>query len=166
MMRDEAPVLAQDMPQDHGSHLRLRHLRFGWTALLFFAALGMTLELLHGFKVGWYVDVTSETRRLMWRLAHSHGTFLALVNVVFGLCLHCTRSGKAPGRRVASACMIVSALLVPGGFFLGGLQVYSGDPSLGIMLVPLGTVALLLALGLVVRDLARGKPSWVCYGKD
>ena len=132
---------------------------------MFFVALGMTLELLHGFKVGWYVDVTSETRRLMWRLAHSHGTFLALVNVVFGMCLQCTRSGVAPGRRLASACMTVSALLVPGGFFLGGVRVYSGDPSLGIMLVPLGTVALLLAIGLVVRDLVRQKPSWLRHGK-
>ena len=51
-MRDEAPVLVPDLPQDQGSRLRLRHLRFGWTALLFFVALGMTLELLHGFKVG------------------------------------------------------------------------------------------------------------------
>ena len=157
--------MAQDMPQDHGSHLRLRHLRFGWTALLFFAALGMTLELLHGFKVGWYVDVTSETRRLMWRLAHSHGTFLALVNIVFGLCLS-RSSEEALGRRVASASLIASALLVPGGFFLGGLQVYSGDPSLGIALVPLGAVALLLALGLVVRDLFRGEPGWLRHGKD
>ena len=165
-MKDEAPVLAPDKSQEHGSNVRLRHLRFGWTALLFFSVLGMTLELLHGFKVGWYVDVTSETRRLMWRLAHSHGTFLALVNIVFGLCLSRAWPGKTAGRGVASACLIASALLVPGGFFLGGLQVYSGDPSLGIALVPLGAVALLLAMGLVVRDLFRGEPSWLRHGTD
>ena len=57
------------------------HLRFGWWSLLLFACLGLSLEAMHGFKVGWYLDVTHETRRLMFRLAHAHGTLLALGHV-------------------------------------------------------------------------------------
>ena len=67
--------------------LRRRHLRFGWYALLGFLILGAFLEGLHGFKAGFYLDVTHETRRLMWRLAHAHGTLLALVNIAFALSL-------------------------------------------------------------------------------
>ncbi len=62
-----------------------RNLRFGWWSLLVFLSLGAVLEALHGFKIGWYVDVGNETRRLMFTLAHAHGTLLALVNIVAGL---------------------------------------------------------------------------------
>ena len=57
-----------------------RNLRFGWWSLLVFLCVGAVLEALHGFKIGWYVDVGNETRRLMFTLAHAHGTLLALVN--------------------------------------------------------------------------------------
>ena len=50
-----------------------RHLRFGWWSLLCFLTLGIVLESLHGFKVGWYLDAAHSTRRLMWTLAHAHG---------------------------------------------------------------------------------------------
>ena len=45
---------------------------------MIFGALGLLLESLHGFKVRAYLDVTNETRRLMWTLAHAHGTVLGL----------------------------------------------------------------------------------------
>ena len=35
-----------------------RHVRFGWWSLFVFASLGLTLEVLHGFKVAAYLDVT------------------------------------------------------------------------------------------------------------
>jgi hypothetical protein len=54
---------------------------FGWWALLCYVSLGITLEVLHGLKIGWYLEI--ETRRLMWTLGHAHGGLLALVNVVF-----------------------------------------------------------------------------------
>ena len=64
-----------------------RHLRFGWRSLFVFLALGFILEVLHGFKLGWYLDVGAEMRRLMFTLAHAHGTLLALVNLAAGLTL-------------------------------------------------------------------------------
>ena len=67
------------------SPLKVRHLRFGWGSLLVFVVLGGALEAMHGFKVDWYLAVGNETKRLMWRLAHAHGTFLALVHVAFAV---------------------------------------------------------------------------------
>lgn len=128
--------------------LARRHLRFGWTAVLVFAVLGLTLETLHGFKVRAYLDVANETRRLMWTLAHAHGTLLGIVNVLYGL----TVAGFADWGRGAlpSRGLIAAAVLLPAGFFLGGLQPYGGDPGLGVLLVPVGAVALIAALAVLV----------------
>ena len=59
-----------------------RHIRFGWWSLLVFASAGLVLESLHGFKVRAYLDTSNETRRLMWTLAHAHGTLLVPVGAV------------------------------------------------------------------------------------
>ena len=64
-----------------------RHLRYGWWSLFAWLTLGVVLETLHGFKIGWYLDVDVEMRRLMFTLAHAHGTLLALVNIAAGLTL-------------------------------------------------------------------------------
>src|SRR5919201_4110224 len=124
-----------------------RHLRFGWWSLLLFATLGLTLETLHGLKVRAYLDVSNETRRLMWTLAHAHGTLLALVHVVFGLTLRSAELDPAAANvRGISAALIAASVLLPGGFFLGGVVFYSGDPGLGVLLVPPGAVLLLTAV--------------------
>src|SRR5262249_51652235 len=115
-----------------------RHLRVGWRALLVFAALGLILESLQGFKVAGYVDVSSETRRLMWRLAHAPGTLLGLINILFALTL---RSMTPPaGTPRISITLITATLLLPFGFFLGGAWFYAGDPGVGVLLVPIGAV--------------------------
>jgi hypothetical protein len=62
----------------------LRHLRFGWWALFISLVVGVFLETLHGFKLGWYLDVNNDMRRLMFTLAHAHGALLALVNIAPG----------------------------------------------------------------------------------
>lgn len=128
--------------------LTRRHLRFGWTAILVFALLGLILETLHGFKVRAYLDVANETRRLMWTLAHAHGTLLGLVNVAYGLTVaHSAEWGRGT---LTSRGLVAAAILLPAGFFLGGLQPYGGDPGLGILLVPVGAVALVVAVGALV----------------
>lgn len=120
-----------------------RHLRFGWRALLVYLLLGIALEILHGFKLGWYLDAGQEMRRLMFTLAHAHGTLLALVNIAAGLTLRANE--KSPLARGTSFALIWSAVLLPGGFFLGGLVTHDGGPGLGILFVPIG--ALLLVYG-------------------
>ena len=128
-----------------------RHLRFGWWSLLVFAALGLTLESLHGFKVRAYLDVSNETRRLMWTLAHAHGTLLAVIHVIYGLGLRVAPEITAQDQRLVSSSLVGASVLLPGGFFLGGVTFYSGDPGLGVVLVPIGAVLLLAAVYSVAR---------------
>jgi len=129
-----------------------RHLRFGWWSLLVFAALGLTLETLHGLKVRAYLDVSNETRRLMWTLAHAHGTLLGLVHVAFGLTVKSAALDPSASHvRAISSALIAASVLLPGGFFLGGIAFYSGDPGLGVLLVPFGAVSLIAAVFMIAR---------------
>jgi hypothetical protein len=137
-------------PIPSSSYTRL-HLRFGWWSLFIFAALGFVLETLQGFKVPLYVNVSNDTRRLMWTLAHAHGVGLALVHVLFALSLPALPA--QPGRaRLVSRCLISASILLPGGFFAGGAIYYAGDPGPGILLVPVGAILLMTAVFLVARD--------------
>ena len=124
-----------------------RHIRFGWWSLLVFLTVGLVLEALHGFKVGAYLDIPHETRRLMWTLGHAHGTLLALVNLAFGA----TLSYFSGSPRVASGWLLGASVLMPAGFLLGGAVTYGGDPGLGIVLVALGGLMLLVAVFLIAR---------------
>ena len=65
-----------------------RHLAIGWATLLVFLSLGMVLEVFHGFKVRWYVDLNNATRRLMWTLAHAHGVLIGLIHISFAATVH------------------------------------------------------------------------------
>ena len=106
---------------------------------------------MHAFKVAAYVDVENETRRLMWRLTHAHGTLLALLHVGYALTI---RAIPAAGRPLSSACLTAALVLIPGGFFAGGVAVHGGDPSVGVALVPMGFVALVIALVTVARSVS------------
>ena len=131
-----------------------RHLRFGWWSLLVFLTLGFVLELLHGFKVGMYLDVSNETRRLMWRLAHAHGGLLGLIHVAFGLSLRVVPELATRRLPATSACLVGASFLLPGGFFLGGAAFYGGDPGLGILIVPAGAALLATAVYGIARACA------------
>jgi hypothetical protein len=122
-----------------------RHLRYGWWSLLLFACLGVFLESLHGFKVAWFLDVGTEPRRLMWRLAHAHGTFLSIVHIAYAATLN-ARPGFACATPFVSAALMGASILVPAGFFLGGTIIYGGDPGVGIVLLPIGAGLLLMAI--------------------
>lgn len=135
--------------------LARRHLRFGWWSLLVYLTLGIVLEVFHGLKVGWYLDVSNETRRLMWTLAHAHGTLLALVHLAFFATLRALESAEERKLRWASGGLIASSVLLPGGFFLGGLIIHQGDPGLGILLVPVGALTLLAAVWWIARVAAQ-----------
>lgn len=133
-----------------------RHVRFGWWSLFAFATLGLTLEALHGFKVASYLDVSNETRRLMWRLAHAHGVLLGLVHVVYGLALAAMPGLGGLHARLISTALVGASLFLPGGFFLGGVIFYAGDPGLGIVLVPFGACLLLVALFFIAKTVPPG----------
>jgi hypothetical protein len=134
-----------------------RHLRVGWSALLVFAALGLFLEALQGFKVAAYLDVSNDTRHLMWRLAHAHGALLGAVNILFALTLKASAPGAWPGIERISGALIAATILLPLGFFLGGVVFYSGDPGVGVLFVPIGAVLLLLALYWIARAVSQSR---------
>ena len=128
-----------------------KHLRFGWWTLLVFASLGLVLESLSGFKVAAYLDVANETRRLLWRLAHAHGTLLGAINILFALTLRSAPHAPAANVARVSNALVGATVLLPIGFFLGGVVFYSGDPGIGVLLVPIGGVLLLVAIFWIAR---------------
>jgi hypothetical protein len=139
-MASEDPSRA--VPAGTGARL---HLRVGWWALALFVLGGLTLESLIGLRVPWYVDAANETRRMMFRLAHAHGTLLALINVAFGLALQ-SGARTRPLPRWASPTLLAATALVPLGFGGGGVIIHDGDPGLPILLVPAGALALVASL--------------------
>ena len=105
-----------------------RHLRFGWWALAVYVCLGIGLEMMHGFKLGWYLDVGNEVRRLMFTLGHFHGTMLALVNIAAGLTIRNVEGLRL--RPSVSWALIGAAILLPGGFLLGAFLLVAPGISL------------------------------------
>jgi hypothetical protein len=137
-----------------GRRLAHRHLKTGWWSVFVFAGLGLTLETLHGFKVGAYLDVSNETRRLMWTLAHAHGTLLGLVHIAYAVSLP---SLSGANHALISRALTLAGVCLPTGFFLGGVQFYAGDPGFGVLLVPVGAVLLLSAAWFVARALGGSR---------
>lgn len=132
--------------------LILRHLRIGWWALGLYLLLGVLLEAFHAMKAGFYLDVGQETRRLMFRLAHTHGTLLAIVNILYALTLRAVDSAASV---LASASLVVATLLMPAGFFLGGIWARGGDPGLGAALIPAGALALVLGVAVIATKVGE-----------
>jgi hypothetical protein len=129
------------------------NLRFGWWSLLVFLSLGGALETLHGFKIGWYVDVGNEVRRLMFTLAHAHGTALALVNIAAGLTARTVTGFEL--RPAVAFCLIWAGILFPAGFFLGGIVTYCGYPGLGIWLVPIAALLLFYSVAWIAVAISK-----------
>ncbi|MCC5021629.1 MAG: hypothetical protein J6386_01915 [Candidatus Synoicihabitans palmerolidicus] len=128
---------------------------FGWWALLAYLSCSIVLEALHGFKVGWYLDVGNETRRLMLTLGHAHGSLLALVTVMAGVVVREATAKTMP--RGIGWCIKGATCLLPAGFLLAGLGVRGGDPGPADFLVPVG--AGLLLVGVARMALASSRES-------
>jgi hypothetical protein len=153
------PALPSEPNDDPLALVVRRHLRAGWLSLLVFLTLGLVLEALHGMKVQAYLNAMNETRRLMWTLAHAHGTMLALVQLGFAFTALQVPEWSARPRTIASTSLLAAGVLMPGGFFLGGVGVYGGDPGLGILLVPVGGLLLFVAVLLTALSLKHLKTS-------
>ena len=135
------------------------HLIWGWWALLIFLTLGLILEGLHGFKVALYLNVSNDTRRLLWTLAHAHGSLLGLVNLAFFATLKSLPGWPESKAQATSISLRAATVLMPTGFFLGGFFIYGGDPGLGILLVPVGGLLLLASVAATVRALYLHPPT-------
>ena len=140
-----------------------RHIRFGWWSLLTFVALGILLESLLAYKVTWYLGEDYENiRRLMWRLAHAHGTLLSLVHLLFAMTVHLVPATvDQRGTKFASPCFMAASFLLPGGFFLGGIFTYeqNADPGIGVFLVPVGALLMVAAVSLTAVGVTKATSS-------
>lgn len=133
-----------------------RHMKIGWWTILVFLTLGIALELMHGFKVDWYLNVANETRRLMWNLAHAHGVLIGVLHIAFAVTLGALAADtRAEWRRPASVALTGATILLPGGFLLGGVWIYAGDPGRGVLLVPVGAALLLVSVFLTAARVTR-----------
>ena len=143
------------MPKPRHRRLAALHLRFGWWSLLAFLTLGLVLEALHGFKVGGYLDVGQDTRRLMWTLAHAHGTLLALIQLAFAAAVDRLEAWAEGPSKLASRLLRIAGIAMPVGFFSAGFGAEGGDPGLGIVLVAAGGLCLFLAVLLTARQVSK-----------
>lgn len=141
--RTAAPATGPVEPGAVESSAR-KSLRYGFSALLLFVLGGLTLEFLHLIKAPWYLE--NHLRRELWVLGHAHGAVLALFNLAYAGLL--PRIGAAAG---AGAWLRWGAALVPAGFIGGGIGNSEGDPSLLIVLTPLGALAVVIGLALCVK---------------
>jgi hypothetical protein len=114
----------------------------GFFLLALFVPMGLTLEALHAFKVPVYFG--SGLRRELWTLAHAHGGVLGILCLVYGSVAE--RWLPLVHRESIAVWLRWGAMLMPAGFLLGGIVNHEGDPSLAILLVPLGGLLLLYAL--------------------
>lgn len=125
---------------------------YGWTAVALFLILGVVLEALHLFKAPLYLE--AHLRRELWTLAHAHGTLLGLLSIAFALTAR-RAVVRASLRLRASRLLRAGAILVPLGFFLGGVGNSEGDPSPAIFLTVVGAILVLLAVATVAGSLLR-----------
>jgi len=142
---------------------QLRSLRFGWTWLFLWACFGIALEAMHGFKIGGYLD--DELGRLLLRLGHAHGVGTALVVLVYSAVgVPLLRLRPDGGRRVGR-WLRAGAVALPMGFAASALGHPEGDPSLAILLVPVGALLILLALG-ALMSASFGRSAADAQGQD
>ncbi len=137
---------AQESEQNHQAALQLA---IGWWALALFMLGGLGLEALHLFKSSAYFEMA--IRRELWVLAHAHGALLAIINIVAGLCIR----GKVNQPRWPLWCLRLALVLMPAGFFLGGINPFESDPSLWIVMTPIGALFAIAAAFSLGRWLLR-----------
>src|SRR5688572_2310492 len=99
-----APPVPTPASQAEATYVQ-RHLRFGWWSLLVFLSLGLVLESLDGLKIGWYLEMSNITRRLMWTLGYAHGALLGLVHLGFAASLPLLPGWKPNRLKAASLCL-------------------------------------------------------------
>ena len=129
------------------------HVLVGCALLFFLLSLGVVLQVTHGLNIRWYLS--EETRRMLWTLAHAHGTLLAIVHIVFGTTVATFPQWSTSSRSLASRALLGAAVLIPGGFFLGGFFFVGGDPGLGILVLPAGALLLFLAVLYTARAISK-----------
>lgn len=119
----------------------------GLIGLLVYLLGGLALETLHGFKAVFYLE--DKLRRELWTLAHAHGTLFSALCLLLVVLLPRLELPAARARRI-DRLFAAGSVLLPLGFFLGGVAHPESDPNLLIVLVPLGGLLAAGGLGLCI----------------
>lgn len=82
----------------------------------------------------------------MWTLAHAHGLLLSFLYLLVSS--HLGRPNRA---------FVAGVVLLPLGFFLGGIAPTETDPFVGVYLAPVGALLLLWGYGQMVANAWKGK---------
>lgn len=135
-----------EKPQSATASYNERMIFQGWVSIALWMSVGLLLEGLLGYKIPAYLS--DPQRRELFRLAHTHGTFLGLVLVAAALCAE--RYGNNPPR-IARLALRTGSILMPVGFLLAGIWHPEGDPGPAIWIVP--PAALLLIFGVIALAL-------------
>ena len=93
----------------------------------------------------------------MWTLAHAHGTLLALVHIAFATATWLVPTWESGRRRLASRALCAAGLMIPLGFFVGGIQIHGGDPGIGILLLPAGAFFLFVSVLLTALGMNKAR---------
>src|SRR5258707_10892374 len=118
-----------------------------WISIAIWMGFGLLLEGFLGYKVPIYLQ--DQQRRELFRLAHTHGTFLGLVLLAAAVVIQ--RLNISPPRAARVAIRLGTGLM-PLGFLVAGVWHSEGDPGMAIWLVP--PAALLVIFGVVALALA------------
>ena len=125
--------------------------------LLFCALTGVALEVLLAYKSSFLLGPQNETRRLLLRLGHAHGSLVSLFTLVW---LSLARQINVKSTSKIGRLYLLSAVLMGSGFCLAGLTANERDPGVVIFLVPIGAALLLLSF------LLSAQASYRAYRED
>jgi hypothetical protein len=76
---------------------------------------------------------------------------LAIINILFALSIEKFRNLENH-IKVISPCLLLSSILLPSGFLLGGLAINGGDPGVGIILAIIGAITFVITIGLIAMS--------------
>ena len=123
--------------------------RVGWSTLLVWASTGLVLETLHALKYAPYLD--DPMTRWLFTLGHAHGAGLSLVLLVYTVAGRPLFDPRSVSVTRVDRALVTGVLLMPLGFVLGAVGRPEGDPSLGIIFVPVGALLILFAIASTAR---------------
>ncbi len=125
----------------------------GWVSVAVWMTAGLLLEGLLGYKIPAYLNDLQ--RRELFRLAHAHGTLLAVVVILAALC---AKHFEINLSRTPQRALQIGAVLMPVGFLLAGVWHTESDPGLAIWLVPVaGLMIIFAAISLAMGFLKKGE---------
>ncbi len=119
----------------------------GWVSVAVWMTVGLLLEGLLGYKIPGYLN--DPQRRELFRLAHAHGTLLAMLLIVAALC---AKNFEIDLSRAPRLALQIGAVLMPVGFLLAGIWHTESDPGLAIWMVPVA--ALIIIFGAIAMAMA------------